>query len=395
VTDPVLHVAVDDLRATRLVMDDIASGFFNDGGGPILKSVTSTGSELDSTKACGELGDIFLAYAQTLGDGVSDHAGRLGSAADKYESGDIAGAEAIDFDPPEESELVVGDDPGEEGYDPVNQYEDALRDAGLLQGESSGFYREWLQNAADNDVAPETIVDIARQENITPQSFDVLKGLERVTDNNGTTADGQTDDDKDYFLLPEDATSEQARQAVLMTYIYNAGTGYGTGKESGKNDFAETPYSAAEVQRIKDRQESNSWSYDLIPHATGAFAATPNGMLIGVGGGPIQQTISQEAGSCAGDVFVVNMDNPPAGAAQELRNIITSGQSTWQADDGTARYGNDLDRVLHHEERHSQQWADKGFGKFLQEYFNDKLTDVGGEHNPFEVNAGANDGGYH
>lgn len=388
-TAPDLKVVVDELRATSGVMDKIASGFFNDGGGPILKSVTGADSELDSTKACGEVGDIFLSYAQTLGEGVSIHAGKLSAAAGHYERGDTAAAEAIDFDPPEERELEVGDDPGEPGYDPVTEYEEALQDSGLLDGPSSGMYREWLQNAADNDVPPETIVEIARQQNITPESFDVLKGLERVTDNNGTPTDPT--DDKDYFMLPEGATAEQARQAALMTYILNAGTGYGSSRGSTNNDFAETPYSAAEVQRIKDRQAANSWSYELLERATGRFAATPNGMVMGVGGELIQQTVSQEAGTCVGDVFAVNIDNPANGAAAQLRDIIQSGTMKSDADhDGQLTRGNDLDRVLHHEERHSRQWADKGFAKFLQEYF----TPTEAEPNPFETNAGASDGGY-
>ncbi|WP_301120683.1 hypothetical protein [Mycolicibacterium fortuitum] len=212
-TAPNLRVIADDLRAVSGVMDKIASGFFNDGGGPILKSVTSADSELDSTKACGEVGDIFQTYAQTLGEGVSEHSRKLSAAAGHYERGDTAGAEAIEFDPPEERELEVGDDPGEPGYDPVNEYEDALHDAGLLDGPSSGMYREWLQNAADNNVPPETIVEIARQQNITPSSFDVLKGLERVTNKNDET---NPKDDTDYFMLPENVSAEQARQAALI-----------------------------------------------------------------------------------------------------------------------------------------------------------------------------------
>jgi hypothetical protein len=397
VTQPELQVVVDELRATAGVMDDIASGFYNDGSGPILKSVTSADSELDSTKACSEVGDTFLAYAQTLGEGVSEHAGKLNSAAGLYEKGDTAAAEAIDFDPLEEREREVGDDPGEQGYDPVDEYEQALQDAGLLEGESAGFYREWLQNAADNKVPPETIVEIARQENITPASFDVLGGMERVTDENKTP--DNTSDDKDYFMLPENATAEQARQATLMTYILNAGTGYGTAKGNNDNDFAETPYSAAEVQRIKDRQAANWWSHEMIPAATdrgGRYATTPNGMLMGLGTDLIPNA---QAGTCVGDVFAVNYDHPPTGAAAELRNIIESGQSKSQAEDGTPRYGNDLDRVLHHEERHSQQWAEHGrFG--MTEYIKDYFTAEGyarliGEHNSFEENAGASDGGYH
>lgn len=85
------------------------------------------------------------------------------------------------------------------------------------------------------------------------------------------------------------------------------------------------------------------------------------------------------------------MDHPPHGPAQELRNLIQSGTSTWQADDGTLRQGNDIDRILHHEERHSQQWAHEGRANFLRQYF--WPTDA--DPNPFESNAGGSDGGYH
>ncbi len=79
-------------------------------------------------------------------------------------------------------------------------------------------------------------------------------GLERVTNNN---QNDDPRDDTDYFMLPENVNAEQARQAALMTYIFNAGTGYGSSRGNINNDFAETSYSAAEVQRIKDRQAAN------------------------------------------------------------------------------------------------------------------------------------------
>ncbi len=94
-----------------------------------------------------------------------------------------------------------------------------------------------------------SIVDIAQQQNITPQSFDVLNGMERVEDRDG----------KDFFLMPAGTSGEDARKAALMTYILNCGTDYG---KNPQTDFDETPYSAAEVQRIADRQEANAWSYD-------------------------------------------------------------------------------------------------------------------------------------
>lgn len=297
---------------------------------------------------------------------------------------ETAAAERIEFDPPEEEEKRIGDDPGEPGYDPVNEYEDALREAGLLDGPSDGFYREWLANAAKNDVPPEVIVDIARRHNITPQSFDVLKGMERVTDNDGKT----------YFILPSGVSAKDARDATLMTYVLNAGTGYEDSRGSGKNSFAETPYAADEVQRIIDRQESNSWSYVGAELFSGRLAATPNGMLMGLGGNMVEDQLSQLGGSTVGDVFLVNIDNP-ADPAQQLRDIIDSGQAWYSEQRPLPGSTIDLDRILHHEERHSQQWADLGYENMVEQYGQKMVEEwITKQRNPFETNAGASDGGY-
>ncbi|MFV8227747.1 ESX-1 secretion-associated protein [Mycolicibacterium fortuitum] len=270
------------------------------------------------------------------------------------------------------------------GYDPVNEYEDALREAGLLDGPSDGFYREWLANAAKNDVPPEVIVDIARRHNITPQSFDVLKGMERVTDNDGKT----------YFILPSGVSAKDARDATLMTYVLNAGTGYEDSRGSGKNSFAETPYAADEVQRIIDRQESNSWSYVGAELFSGRLAATPNGMLMGLGGNMVEDQLSQLGGSTVGDVFLVNIDNP-ADPAQQLRDIIDSGQAWYSEQRPLPGSTIDLDRILHHEERHSQQWADLGYENMVEQYGQKMVEEwITKQRNPFETNAGASDGGY-
>lgn len=390
-TETDLKVVTGSLRDSARELRDIASGFYNDGGGPILKSTTRPVSGLDVGAACADVGDALQARAQALGSGVDTLGGKFTDAAALYERGDSAAAEGIQFDPPEPAEERIGDDPGEPGYDPVSTYERALQDAGLLNGTSGGFYREWLRNAADNGVPPQVIVDIARRFTITPQSFDVLKGMERVVDDNGTDDPA---DDKDYFLLPENVTPEQARQAALMTYIVNAGTGYG---KSGPTDFAETPYTANEVQRIIDRQARNAWSYERIPGLTdggGRFAVTPNGMMMGVGGDPVQQTMSQQGGSTYGDLFAMNVDDP-GDANQRLRDIISSGVSQYQSEDGTMRKAMDLDLVLHHEERHSQQWADMGPVEFAKAYAVGLGYDqIPGKDNPFEVNAGYGDGGY-
>jgi uncharacterized protein YukE len=135
----------------------------------------------------------------------------------------------------------VGPD-GKDGTEPENEYERALREAGLLTGPPpDGYYKQWLENAKRQGVAPETIVDIARRHRITPDSFNVLNVMEKVTDRQG----------KYFFVMPAGTSGTDARKAALMNYILNCGTDYGEGTP---HDFTPTPYSADEVQRIIDRQ---------------------------------------------------------------------------------------------------------------------------------------------
>lgn len=118
-------------------------------------------------------------------------------------------------------------------------------------------------------------------------------------------------------------------------------------------------------------------------------------MLMGLGGNLIEDPLSQQGGSTYGDVFVVNIDNPED-PAEQLRTIIKSGRMWYDGDDGPFRGALDLDRILHHEERHSQQWAQLGFKNFVEQYGQKMLEEpVTGSRNPFEDNAGASDGGYH
>ncbi|WP_235571736.1 EspA/EspE family type VII secretion system effector [Mycobacterium sp. Root265] len=270
-----------------------------------------------------------------------------------------------------------GDTPGDQQPEPENKYEKALREAGLLDEEPTGYYREWLENAERQGVPPDTIVDIARRHDITPASFEVLGGMQRVKDPDG----------KSFFQLPKGTSGEDARKAVLMTYILNAGTDYG---DNPTTDFTPEPYNADEVQRIIDRQNANSWTYDedvpFILGADGALMTTPNGMLMGMGGNWVQDQFSWKGGTAWGDIFMENIDhgNNPS---QQLRQIIESGTSWNVGADGTPRAGSlDLDRLLHHEEMHSRQWADKGYFGMLWA----AVTDSDG----IEKEAGLGDGGY-
>ncbi|UHJ56252.1 hypothetical protein LT337_04405 [Mycolicibacterium fortuitum] len=54
----------------------------------------------------------------------------------------------------------------------------------------------------------------------------------------------------------------------------------------------------------------------------------------------------------------------------------------------------DLDRLLHHEERHSEQWAQKGFVWMARDYGLGAIIEQKTGINPLERDAGLSDGGY-
>jgi hypothetical protein len=221
------------------------------------------------------------------------------------------------------------------------------------------------------------IAEIARRHGITPKSFRILEGMEEIKDPHG----------KSYFLIPPGSGEHDAREATLMTYIVNAGTDYGR-PGPRPTDFPETPYSAAEVARIMERQKANRWSYSrdvrFVDRNGGRLVTTPNGMLIGAGGNLIQRQFSQRGGTTWGDIFMINIGNR-ADPAEQVRRIVRSGRTS----------NLDLDRVLHHEERHSRQWAARGQAGMLRDYGWELFREFAfGEVNRLEEDAGLSDGGY-
>jgi hypothetical protein len=269
----------------------------------------------------------------------------------------------------------------------VAEMEQALRDAGLLSGPpASGHYRQWLENAVRRGVSIDTITKIAAEHHITPEDFEILNGLEEIREDED--GDGIF---KSYFLLPTDVSGDDAARAVRMTYLLNAGTDYGT--EGETTDFAPTPYGAEELRRITDRQRDNSWSYHddvgFVHGNGGRLVTTPNGMMMGLGGNLIQDQFSQRGGTTWGDTFMLNIDDPKD-PAQQLREVAASGHAWYEGEDGAYRGDLDMDRLLHHEERHSQQWAREGYTGFLASYLWEQVT--GGDET--EEDAGLSDGGY-
>ena len=377
--------AIDRLREAIDAMSDTAANSIND---VVIPNLNDVRAKIASAETAGFTvnDNLTVSYNPTMAlpdpiktEDAERRATEIQAAATTWWESDQDVANQINSDKGSLAGLLDID-----GTSNYGRYERMLREAGLLSGPSpDGYYAQWLENAERRDVSPEVIVEIAQRHGITPEDFEILEGMEEIQDPDG----------KSFFLIPEGTTGDDAQNAVLMTYILNAGTDYDKAGERPRvtNDFAETPYSADEVQRITDRQESNDWSYDddvaFVVDNGGRLATTPNGMLMGVGGNWLQDGYSREAGTTWGDIFMVNIDDPDD-VAQQLSDIVESGHA-WDVDDDDGKpYERtlDLDRFLHHEERHSQQWADKGYAGMIWDYT--------WNHDALEEDAGMSDGGY-
>jgi hypothetical protein len=235
----------------------------------------------------------------------------------------------------------------------------------------------WRENTRRRGVATQVVADIAQRYDITPTSFGLLGKMAEINDPAG----------KSFFLIPPGTSGDDAREAALLTYVLNAGTDYG---KAGMRptDFPATPYCATEVARIMNRQKANGWSYTrdvaFVHRNGGRLATTPNGILMGLGGNVIQRQFSRRGGTTWGDIFMVNMGRL-ADPAEQLPRIIRSGHA-WHID---------LDRLLHHEERHCRQWAARGHAGMLRDYGWELFRElVFGATNRLEADAGLSDGGY-
>ena len=248
----------------------------------------------------------------------------------------------------------------------------------------------WLRNVERQGVPAEVVSEIGERHGITAENIKLLEELEEIKDPHG----------KSFFLLAPGLSGDDARRATVLTYVVNAGTGYDkAGDQPGiANDFPDTPYSAAEVQRIIDRQTANRWSYDqdvgfVLAHG-GRLVTTPNGMLMGVAGNRILRMFSAQGGTAWGDIFMVNIRS--AYPAEMLRLIVKSGHAWYAGRDGRpVETDLALDRVLHHEERHSRQWAVRGHARMVADYGWEMLRErVFRKTNRLEEDAGLSDGGY-
>ena len=240
--------------------------------------------------------------------------------------------------------------------------------------DGQGHWTSWRENAQRRGVGTHIVSEIGQRFDLIPESFELLGNMAEIKDPRG----------KSFFLIPPDTDGDDVREAALLTYVLNAGTDYGrTGRRP--TDFPATPYGAAEIARIMNRQKANGWSYArdvaFVHRNGGRLATTPNGILMGAGGNLIQRQFSQRGGTTWGDIFMINTGRRTDPAAL-LRHIIASERI-------------DLDRLLHHEERHCRQWAERGHVGMLRAYGWELFRElIFGATNRLEADAGLGDGGY-
>ncbi|MDR0959635.1 MAG: hypothetical protein LBM23_04650 [Propionibacteriaceae bacterium] len=228
------------------------------------------------------------------------------------------------------------------------------------------------------------------------QQLTVLDGVgEPAPPSSSPDAEWLTDPDGHrYLLLPADVTPHTAAQAALTTALGNKGSAY---EAIGGTDYSSRSFDAVETRRIRLRQVANRWSYRFLPWMSrhGArFVTTPEGILLGLGLSWCGGVLTQRGGTIWGDVFLLNIDRCDD-PAEALRTIVATGlvprtpPSDGAGDDLTFTRRS-LARLLHHEEIHAQQWADRGVVGFALAYLRDLVT----RNETLEAAAGLGDGGY-
>ncbi|MDR1824422.1 MAG: hypothetical protein LBR27_03700 [Bifidobacteriaceae bacterium] len=273
---------------------------------------------------------------------------------------------------------------------------------------------------------PEAI-SLAQAHGIKPEHFRALAGLERFTDPAGQA----------YYLLPGGIGQAGAQRLVLLAYLDGLGRLDATVPDGAVPDGAVpggvvaggvvpggvvpsgvvagdvvaggvvagdvvpggvVPDAVADFERITLRQRANRWSYGLalrlVQRHGGALVTTPNGLLMGLGGGRLARWAARQGGTTYGDVFLLHLGRP-ADAAAVLGGVIGSGRTAHLDGAGRVKTGRlALARLLAHEERHARQWAELGRVRFALSYLWQEATGRHGRRNKWERAAGLADGGY-
>lgn len=272
---------------------------------------------------------------------------------------------------------------------------DHLKNAGLLDIEPGPRYREWISWTLSAGLSPQDVVERARQEGVTADTFDLL----------GDVTIWRTPDGRPYARI-EDAGN--ARAIVRLIELLNGG----------------------EPSETDERRDANSWSYtgagsglDMILSSGGAVAATPHGTMmaapgpagpseiivpvpgpelgpaLGIGGlaprlevlGGIP-TIPNTADLFAfkavttwGEIAIIN------GSYEDPVDLLYN-QTIRAGEPPPQSIAPSLDRLLQHELAHSAQWAHYGAIPFMMLYLSYIHEDPC--QNPFEIMAGLDDMGH-
>lgn len=245
----------------------------------------------------------------------------------------------------------------------VTGYHD-LVEAGVLTAPPTAYLREWIGNVQERDG---DLVDLARQEGVQDDTFDLLEELEVIRDPDGRA----------YFEFGLDHADDARRIAELTELL--------DGREPSTNAW---------------RRDGNSWTYDtllgqgdirLVLNDGGALATTPEGIFMAVGDSSKIVTSTDifalSGGTMWGEIFMINQEDEDPDRL--LRNIITIGSLSRRED------GHPLRDILKHEEVHGQQWAREGYASFIAQYVFWLAWHRGDMcQHPFEIEAGLEDGNY-
>lgn len=254
---------------------------------------------------------------------------------------------------------------------------------------ATNYWALWQCRLADCGISENQIAAIIDGFQIDPNTFDKLAEFDWFDDLAG----------KRYFLLRPRMAVVDVLELAWLTHVL--GVGLPDDYRAAGGQFPATPYSAEEIGRVAKRQLANRASYArfsaMVAPRGLQLVATPYGTLMGLGIRWPRSLLSQLGGTTYGDVFLVNIDHRKGlDSGAVLGHLITAGRAPNTRDrSGQTLSGLSLDRLLHHEEIHSRQYARSGQARFMASYAWQGLRGrFDGHRIAYEIEAGLADGGY-
>lgn len=269
---------------------------------------------------------------------------------------------------------------------------DLLHENDVLLQPPSVFTREWIMNAQSNGHSGSLLLDHARTHDVNDTTFGVLTAHEQVRDPTGRA----------YFVVTERAGIERIQ---FLTELLAGGSpvdsawrrdanawSYGSPRSTGMRALNWIARGTAEIDAPITARK--------IFETGGAIVTTPEGILMAAPGpdfhpvvGPFTwlpnyaSVFAMRGGTMYGEVFILNTQSEDP--ARTLRDRI---ESSAVHPSGELQ----LERTLRHERVHAEQWANHGLFQYPVLYLAFEAQVGLGQlcHNPFEVAAGLEDGGY-